>query len=46
MTSTRDALSARVADLCDLHARHNGIDLAAALERKWFAHLRLRPQTG
>jgi NTP pyrophosphatase (non-canonical NTP hydrolase) len=28
-----------------LYARHNGIDLDAALERKWFVHLRPREES-
>lgn len=44
ITIARDDEAADLLASLLLYARHQGIDLEAALERKWFAHLRAAAQ--
>lgn len=48
-TQIADARNDEAADLLAmllLYARHNGIDIEAALERKWFSYLRADKESG
>lgn len=46
ITARRDDEAADLLAMVLLFARHNGIDLDAALDRKWFSYLRRDPENG
>lgn len=46
IVAARDDEAADLLAMLLLYARSNGIDLDAALERKWFTYLRAGPESG